>query len=384
MGVSELVPTHFESESPGRVWVSRTLARARACWPGATSLGWPGVGQLSLSVSAVGAVEPQHAPSGTACESFALWRGGRQGRLDVDARFSVGLTSRIRGQDDWPLPRTLSPAERGMMVGLVGATLDHFGAPLQVALDVPDAVPLRLDVQVELDLRFDPEAGAGLSGWARVFLPSAWLDARAVCWPRLRTVPFPVVLERARTQILRASLSSLRPGDALVFGGEPAPGIGGASTVWLCVGAFRAPARAEGDVLRLSAPFEPAPGVPEWFAASPVAPGALPWKGTAAMSNTIEMSPSGAAAESSRDPVRDAPSASLAQALANTPVEVVAEVGRVVLTGAELAGLEGGQVLALGPDSRGPVTLTVAGRPVAKGLLVNVDGVFGVRVTERV
>jgi flagellar motor switch protein FliM len=71
----------------------------------------------------------------------------------------------------------------------------------------------------------------------------------------------------------------------------------------------------------------------------------------------------------------------VAAVLAAAPIEVVAEVGRVVLRGAEVAGLGPGAVLALGRAAAAPVTLRVGGEVWAEGELCDVDGELGVRVT---
>jgi type III secretion protein Q len=67
--------------------------------------------------------------------------------------------------------------------------------------------------------------------------------------------------------------------------------------------------------------------------------------------------------------------------LAAAPVEVVAEVGRVVLRGDEALGLGRGSVLTLGGPRTAEVTLRVGDQLWAEGELVDVEGALGVRVT---
>jgi type III secretion protein Q len=67
--------------------------------------------------------------------------------------------------------------------------------------------------------------------------------------------------------------------------------------------------------------------------------------------------------------------------LAAAPVEVVAEVGRVVLRGDEVLGLGPGVVLSLGGPRVDQVTLRVGDQDWAEGELVEVDGALAVRVT---
>jgi type III secretion system YscQ/HrcQ family protein len=71
------------------------------------------------------------------------------------------------------------------------------------------------------------------------------------------------------------------------------------------------------------------------------------------------------------------------EVLAAAPVEVVAELGRIVLRGDEVLALERGSVLSVAHQG-GRIDLVVGGRPWARGELVNVDGDLGVRVTELV
>jgi len=64
------------------------------------------------------------------------------------------------------------------------------------------------------------------------------------------------------------------------------------------------------------------------------------------------------------------------------PVELVVELGRLRLTGAQVLDLEVGDVLALERPLVGLVDLRVGGRLVARGELVNIDGEAGVRLAE--
>ena len=68
--------------------------------------------------------------------------------------------------------------------------------------------------------------------------------------------------------------------------------------------------------------------------------------------------------------------------LGELPVEVVCELGRVSMSGRELLELRPGAVIPVGRPLAGPVDLTVGGRVVARGELVDVEGEIGVRVTQ--
>ena len=68
--------------------------------------------------------------------------------------------------------------------------------------------------------------------------------------------------------------------------------------------------------------------------------------------------------------------------LRELPVEMVCELGRVTMSGRELLELRPGAVIPVGRPLAGPVDLTVGGRVVARGELVDVEGEIGVRVTQ--
>jgi flagellar motor switch protein FliM len=71
----------------------------------------------------------------------------------------------------------------------------------------------------------------------------------------------------------------------------------------------------------------------------------------------------------------------VAAVLGAASLEVVAELGRIVMRGDEVAGLGPGAVLALGRFGASPVSLRVGGEVWAEGELVDVEGELGVRVT---
>ncbi len=78
------------------------------------------------------------------------------------------------------------------------------------------------------------------------------------------------------------------------------------------------------------------------------------------------------------------PEASLTDAVLDSPVVVRVEVGAVSLTAREWAELGPGDVIETGRRIAEPVILRVAGREVARGELVNLEGEIGVRIRELV
>ncbi len=80
------------------------------------------------------------------------------------------------------------------------------------------------------------------------------------------------------------------------------------------------------------------------------------------------------------DPAK--PEASLTDAVLDSPVVVRVEVGAVSLSAREWAELGPGDVIETGRRIAEPVVLRVAGREVARGELVNLEGELGVRIRE--
>jgi flagellar motor switch/type III secretory pathway protein FliN len=86
------------------------------------------------------------------------------------------------------------------------------------------------------------------------------------------------------------------------------------------------------------------------------------------------------AGELMSDPAK--PEVSLTDAVLESPVVVRVEVGAVTLTAREWAELGPGDVIETGRRIAEPVVLRVAGREVARGELVNLEGELGVRIRE--
>jgi len=76
--------------------------------------------------------------------------------------------------------------------------------------------------------------------------------------------------------------------------------------------------------------------------------------------------------------------ASLTEAVLDSPVVVRIEVGTVSMSAREWAALAPGDVIESGRRLAEPVLLRVAGREVARGELVNLEGELGVRIRELV
>jgi type III secretion system YscQ/HrcQ family protein len=99
-----------------------------------------------------------------------------------------------------------------------------------------------------------------------------------------------------------------------------------------------------------------------------------------AIEDSFRLNP-GASMEPGFDPSQKE-AASADQLMRELPVEVVCELGRVTMSGRELLELRPGAVIPAGRPLSGPVDLTVGGRVVARGELVDVEGEIGVRITQ--
>jgi type III secretion system YscQ/HrcQ family protein len=154
-------------------------------------------------------------------------------------------------------------------------------------------------------------------------------------------------LEVGRTALERPDLAGLEAGDVVLFdriGVRDARG--GPVTLRLGRGGFRA--RLDGDALTIEEPYRLNLGAP-------------------IMESESSERPDEAGAD---------------QLLRELPVEVVCELGRVTMTGRELLELRPGAVIPVGRPLAGPVDLTVGGRVVARGELVDVEGEIGVRIAQ--
>jgi flagellar motor switch/type III secretory pathway protein FliN len=81
---------------------------------------------------------------------------------------------------------------------------------------------------------------------------------------------------------------------------------------------------------------------------------------------------------------QEKPEASLTDAVLDSPIVVRIELGAVSMSAREWAELAPGDVIESGRRIAEPVVLRVAGREVARGELVNLEGELGVRIRELV
>jgi flagellar motor switch/type III secretory pathway protein FliN len=72
------------------------------------------------------------------------------------------------------------------------------------------------------------------------------------------------------------------------------------------------------------------------------------------------------------------------EVILDAPLVVRVELGSVTLAAREWAALAPGDVIAVGKRVSEPVVLRIAGREVARGELVDIEGELGVRIRERI
>jgi type III secretion system YscQ/HrcQ family protein len=315
-----------------------------------------GLGPVTISFVGT-ATGPSRALDGP---SFGLARESDVGRLSLDGPFARRLVACALGLESEAATsvRRMGLGERGLLAGLVASLFHERRVPLTVSVPSPEGDAVLMHRCVVLDLAVEV---ANASGFVRLEVPPAWVDDAASsdeARSRLAGLAVEVSVERARTFLEARALADLEEGDAVVFAGEGAAGgAEGAWSAWLALGAYAARAEVRVDGLVV---------VREEF-------------------RRVAADPSTAHAATARETNMDATETTRADrtaVLAAAPIEVIAEVGRILLRGDEVLGLAPGAVLTLGGARSTRVALRVAGEVWAEGELVDVDGELGVRVTK--
>ncbi|MGZ3407664.1 MAG: type III secretion system cytoplasmic ring protein SctQ, partial [Polyangia bacterium] len=283
--------------------------------------------------------------------------GGRWALVVVESALAGKLARAALGLDEGELaaPRPLTLAEEGALEFLVAALC---GADVAQVTGVVGEAAVASFASAEgwLAVAQAHVASPVGDGWARLVVPDVArlgapplraleaIEAHAI---RFADAHVALRLEVGRTAVARSDLSGLGDGDVILFerfGVRDARG--GPVTLRLGRGGFGA--RLDGDALTIEEHFRLNRGV-----------------------SSMEF-----------DPSQKGDAASADQLLRELPVEVVCELGRVTMSGRELLELRPGVVIPAGRPLSGPVDLTVGGRVVARGELVDVEGEIGVRITQ--
>lgn len=340
MNVTSLDVGGFPSVARAEAQAGRAAARWAASMPPAWDSDVPPFGATGVTAVAIGSV-----PEDTV--ALAIRRDTAVGRLSIPVALAARWVDRAIGAGEAFAPaRLLGPAERGVLIALVGPLLDPIGWSCALG-PAPD---LRGPAVV---LRVASPAGPG-PVWVQA--PPAPAAARPFSIDRARALAIEAALQLGTTALPRAALSDLAPGDLVVFDGVPAASVVD-DQPWqseIAIGAFRAAGRIEADG-RVSI-------VEGWKNGRKSG-----WKTDRTSGKDVSMDPD----------KTDTATAALAAA----PVEVVAELGRITLRGDEVLGLAPGVVLGLRVERTSAVSLRIGGEPWAEGELVNVEGELGVRVT---
>ncbi len=311
-----------------------------------------GIGRLSLTWIGFDGGE---LPS---VEHFGLRdRDGRPGRVAIDRWLALAVVAATLGLPPPLALRRLGSVERGVLGGHLASLLARWASSIGVDLapsprfaGSAPLIPVTLHAQA-----------AAASGMVRIEAAPEWLPrgpaapARSLS-PAAAHLQTVASVELAVTTLRFSELESAGVGDAVLFEGT-AGVCGPEPLVEVRIGDYAAPARRRDGQLILLGGFR---------AVDPRARPAVVRK-TSAMSDHPD----------------NADQPTNAALLAAAPIEIVAEVGRIVLRGEEVLALGAGSVLSLGRAGT-TVDLVVGGRTWARGELVNVDGELGVRITELV
>lgn len=201
---------------------------------------------------------------------------------------------------------------------------------------------------------------------------------------RLRNVKTWVRAEIGNVEISAAELSQLRERDVVLvdtLSARPDQGQGG--TAKLKVGYGRAghldaeiiaeDGRFQAKVTGINVGGPPPPGAGEDSPEEPAADG-----DAAADEDADESTTPGAVR--GRNDVEDAQGAGGADLMNDIPLQIAVELGRVSTTAEEVVALKVGHVFDLNRVAGEPLDLSVNGKVVARGELVEIDGNLGIRI----
>jgi len=343
----------------GRVLLRHLPTTAGADWAEACASALGGPVEIEL-VEAYAAPSREVAMQARGVLATLVGAGGRRAVLALDPMLAPRLCRRALGVTEPELvaPRPLTVAEEGALELLLGILVD--GSPVRVdgvlreGERLPEALLADPGVFV-LSARVSTPVGAG---WARLLCPQSLRLAAPPSRPEragrrewLSEVAVPIQVQLARVQLSVAELGGLDRGDVLMLGVAGRDGLRGAKLrirlgqgMW--IGRFDGSDVVVVDGFRLQ------------MGASSMDP-------------------------ERKDPERAEKKDDADDALVRElPVEVVCELGRVTMSARDLLELRPGAVIPVGRPLAGPVDLTVGGRVVARGELVDVEGELGVRVTE--
>jgi type III secretion system YscQ/HrcQ family protein len=273
--------------------------------------------------------------------------GGAHLALHPEPELARQLVARVLGRD---APLTTVSAEldaplRGALaaIAIEAARRTQAAEPLRLAEhEAPGTPAVRVDATVVV-------AGKPYSARAWVTLPASLAREPEPGLAQLAHVPVAIPLVIAVATADPAEISRLAPGDAFLPGASDwvdRRGIGRAALAAACAERGVAVHLADDGSIVLG-------------------------------DQLISFS-----ADESMTSTKNDVAAQVTEAVLDAPVVVRVEVGSVSLTGREWAALQPGDVIETGRRINEPVVLRIAGREVARGELVEIEGELGVRIRE--
>jgi type III secretion system YscQ/HrcQ family protein len=281
--------------------------------------------------------------------------GGGMGEITLclDARLITRLVSfalnRELSLSDPLLP--VEPELLGAAAAVVAKMLDDSGLELDVnfaseRLEIPDAQRIQIDAL----LRIGPTAYPLVLGVMLRWMPTAGSDRPAASLKALGNLPLSLPLVVGASRVPRDALAQLAWGAAFLTG----------TGLWVDEsligrGLLIAPSGERGTRVTLQ-------------------PGGKIVLGEAAVTLIHdEEQPAAAPSSNAED---------LTETLLEAPVVVRVELAQVSLPANQWARLQPGDIVETGQKLGAEVTLRVAGQPLARGELLNIEGELGVRITQ--
>lgn len=292
-----------------------------------------------------------------------------RGFLIVDALACLGLVSVTLGLPAPKIHRPPTPIELGIVAATLGGLLRRADPSLTVNLE-PVTWPgsgQALGDLVEVELQVSCSA---FRERVRVQVPPSWIPSCPIvarCAGLLAAeIPIRLPIELGRTTLCLGDWSAATVGDAVVFDGVPPADSAAPWAVTLRCDRYAASALWEPrGAGRLGLVSDFCPTI-ERRSADTLFPPHLP------SMHVNERTPH----------MADDEKLARLSMLASAPLEVVAEVGEVVMRADALIALQKGSVISLRRPRSTLVELKIADRVWARGELVDVDGELGVRITE--
>jgi type III secretion system YscQ/HrcQ family protein len=313
-------------------------------------------GSVSLKyVEVTAPVQPE--PSDAVWELSRAGQGTSHAYLILDGLCALRIVATTLGLPGPRVFRPLGAAERGIVTAAIAALLRTAKCDAMVTLGTRQwrAVGLaRLVVAVDLGASHER---------VRLDLPAEWIPSAShaafVVESTRRGLGIPLTLEIGRTILTVRDWSRVQSGDAVVFDGHGALDSTHDWQARMVCGGFGSDAVIAPDgCVKITSWFQPE------------------------NDDGAEREDTGVLSKRGRQIMAiDDPQTVSSTMLAAAPIEVVAEVGRLVLRADEVTALKPGSILSLGPLRPTTVGLRVGNRCWAQGELVDVDGELGVRLT---